>query len=931
MYLRRCATKRLYLVPTRVGVYRDVYLRAYRRKAKSMSSAWLPTCFWAKKNDRSKEQYVFHPLVCHMIDTYAVCEQILSQRVDGLFPSVSDPERSIPFIVGLHDLGKLSPPFQAGSEYVKQLLLSEGLVATAHRAPAKHGELTAMFVTELLIQAGWKEHLASRMGYCLGGHHGLFPSPNKLNRLRGASRQTGGPEWDRARNQILTAYLSALEFDGIPIIEAQFDNAFFVTLSGLVSVADWIASSEEWFQYAPNVSSLNDLLTYVDTARQQAAKAMDTLSWNYLLQTPQPQSFRSLFEFEHLRPLQASTEKIARILDGPSIVIIEAPMGEGKTEAALYLQDWLQAIAGHRGLYVALPTQATSNQMFGRVKEFLDDRYGCKKHCSSGPKAQVNLNLVHGHALLSEDLSSLQIGSICSEDEEQDAVVIAESWFNPKKRALLSPFAVGTVDQALLSVMQVRHSSVRLFGLANKTTILDEVHAYDVYTSTLIDRMIQWLSSIGSSILILSATLPEKRRNQLLEAYDPNLEITGSVPYPRITWATRGSGQANAAQFESRPQQDLEVEWVGGDLADIANRIVNEVEEGGCVSWICNTVGKAQDAYGVLREICRVGDSDIELMLFHARYPYEERKKREDEVLRRFGKHSEREGHKAILVATQVIEQSLDLDFDLMVTELAPIDLMLQRAGRIHRHKRNDRSHRMRSPRLYIVEPDTNDDGLPNFGVSAYLYDEYILFRSWLASRDLRHIKMPNGIEDLVETVYGEDQDIGMHETHVNKLRHAFSQRQLKLSTSAAGRVMKAPWVEDDIMKDYTKDLDEDDDPSTHQSLQAATRYTDLPSITVICLHRRSEGLSLSSEAYEPVNLDTKPDIGHIKRLIQRSVALSHGAVVGWFANQPTPKGWKRASILRHMKPAVFCDGVMTVQSWELKLDKDLGITIHKL
>lgn len=894
-----------------------------------MCSAWLPTCFWAKKKDKSKEESLFHPLICHMLDTYAVCEQILSQRADEQFPNVADSKRNIPFLGGLHDTGKSSPPFQAGSEHVGQLLSAEGLLTSTHRAPAKHGELTAVFVTKFLTQAGWDEDMASRMGYCLGGHHGLFPSPNKLIRLRGASRQTGGPEWDSARNQLLNAYLSTLGFDEVPIIDAPFDNAFFMTLSGLVSVADWIASAEEWFPYAPHVNSPNDLLDYLHTARQHAAKALGTLSWNYLSQPPQPHSFRSLFAFEDLRPLQESTEKIAQTLDDASIIIVEAPMGEGKTEAAFYLQDWLQAVAGHRGLYIALPTQATSNQMFGRVREFLDDRYRCRRDCPSTQEAQVNLNLVHGHALLSDELSRLQLHGVYSEGEEQDATVIAESWFNPKKRALLSPFAVGTVDQALLSVMQVRHSTVRLFGLANKSIVLDEVHAYDVYTSTLIDRMIQWLSAIGSSVVILSATLPKERRNQLLRAYDPDLEITGHVPYPRMTWAIRGDSQVNTMHFESRPHPDLEVEWVGSNLANIAKRLVNEVQDGGCVSWICNTVGKAQEAYGVLRETCK--DNDIEVMLFHARYPYEERKRRENEVLKRFGKDGEREGRKTILVSTQVIEQSLDLDFDLMVTELAPIDLVLQRSGRIHRHKRNSRPHRMKLPRLWIVKPDTNNDGLPTFDVSAYLYNEYILFKSWLALKDLHHIKMPNDIEDLVETVYGENQDVGIYEPYVNELKQSFNQRQLKLSTTASGKVMKAPWVEDDLMKDYSKDLDEDDDPSAHQSIQAATRYTDLPSVTIVCLHQRPEGLSLSPEAYEPVNLDTKPDLEHVKRLVQRSVTLSHGAVADWFANQPTPKGWRRASVLRHMKPAVFSDGVMTVQSWQLKLDKDLGIIIHKL
>lgn len=891
---------------------------------------------WAKKERDSSKKPAFHPLVCHMLDTYAVCEQIVFGSSDRLFPDVAEAQRIVPLFAGMHDLGKASPAFQGQSEEATRILPNYGLELGRLRFPAKHGDLTAVLLADLLAAAGWKEELALRMGYCLGGHHGLFPNSLSLIQLKDNPRQNGDRRWAQARDELMSSYLDTLGFSKVPDIDVPCDNSFFVTLAGLITVSDWIASSETWFPYA-HICKAMDLPHYLSIARHQAKAAIDQLSWHYLSDPPSPSSFGALFDFDELRPLQETAERVAQYLRDPAIVIIEAPMGEGKTEAAFYLHDWLQAVAGHRGLYVALPTQATSNQMFRRVHEFLTKRRAARKDGNS-EGTHINLNLVHGHSLLSDDLARLRLRGITSEGEEEEAAVIAESWFTPKKRALLSPFAVGTVDQALMSVMQVRHSTVRLFGLANKTVVLDEVHAYDVYTSTIIDRMVQWLSSIGSSVVVLSATLPRERRNELIRAYGAVSESSEQVAYPRITWATRRGNETGCVHFDSAPRNPIQVEWIEDQPPEIASRLLDEVKDGGCAAWICNTVGRAQAAYKALREACQ--DSSVKLMLFHARYPYGERQRREQEVLDLFGKDKSKRANKAILVATQVIEQSLDLDFDLMATDFAPIDLVLQRVGREHRHEECRLNlARLRKPRLWIISPGTSDGGLPEFGPSARIYEEFILLKSWVVLRDVRQINIPEDIEDLIEAVYSTEDTkefclkrncSDMIRRRLDVLGPRAERKNIKLVNRAHDSVTKSPWTDDDVMKDWSQNLHEDDDPRVHLSMHAQTRYTTLPSVVVVCLHHITEGLSLSPGVCEPVDLEVKPDPKTLKRLIEASLTISHPAVVKWFAAQPTPRGWRRNAVTRHMKLAVFCDGKMQAGQWELRLDDDYGLIIGK-
>jgi len=459
--------------------------------------------------------------------------------------------------------------------------------------------------------------------------------------------------------------------------------------------------------------------------------------------------------FDALRPIQAEVELLVARGVEPGLAIIEAPMGEGKTEAALYLAIRWAQMSDKEGLYFALPTAATSNQMHGRVQELLD---------RLGLATEQGIRLVHGMSWLIDD--DTPASSIQTEDEKKAGRNYAVEWFRPAKRGLLASYGVGTVDQALSSVLHVRHSYLRLLGLSGKVLIVDEVHSYDPYMNEILIRLLEWCGTLRVPVILLSATLPAFRRRLLVQAYSGTLPVDmgnreGECPYPLITLA-RGGGDAPESVIpqSSAPRPDIELHMHQGLLENpepTADLVVEAAANGGCICVIANTVRSAQELYGQL--VRRVNRDECDLVLFHARFPAWRRAELEKRVLDLFDKRStlppgdaERtiRPNRAILVATQVIEQSLDVDFDEMFTEIAPIDLVLQRVGRMHRHARPSRPTGP-APRLHVLLPDSPANG---FGRSGIVYHPLVLLKTLGVLSEMDHILLPADIRRLVELVY---------------------------------------------------------------------------------------------------------------------------------------------------------------------------------
>ena len=347
-------------------------------------------------------------------------------------------------------------------------------------------------------------------------------------------------------------------------------------LAGLISVADWIGSGDWFSSDAPKAEAT---LRSVDEARNDAKQALSELGWN------RPSMRRRLklqeiFNFDSPSELQ---QQAADFADAPGVVLVEAAMGAGKTEAALALAYRRIAEGRAGGLYFALPTQVTSNRIHLRVHDFLS-------RCLSEP---AMLRLAHMNSWLRED-STAQV--VPSDDEEATADT-SRNWFASAKRALLAPFGVGTIDQALLGVVAVKHFFVRQFALAGKVVVLDEVHSYDLYTGTLVCQLVRTLRELGATVIILSATLTAARKRELLGLPE---DATLGNAYPLLTILPGDCGPPHE-QTSATDAQEVYVRCVQLSEAGAAAECLRRAERGECVLWIHNTVAEAQAA---MKRLC---------------------------------------------------------------------------------------------------------------------------------------------------------------------------------------------------------------------------------------------------------------------------------------------------------------------------------------
>lgn len=933
-----------------------------RRGGAASCTRWRHDWFMMNKHllfpAKFDESGGYHPLLCHMLDVAAVAERIwcdvLSSAerdriADELGVDADGTARWVSFVAGLHDLGKASPAFLAYPPAVdlRTRLAGLGLQAGARAvrpADAPHGQVTALELPGLLEQRfSISRELAEQLARLTGGHHGQFATRYQLDSVRSAAYGDGLP-WREARRDLFDGLADALgvRHEDAPRAET-LSNWAGMFLAGFVSVADWIGSNMTYYPYA--ATSAGASLTpwhageYARNTQVQARTALAALLWRTPA-APAARSFEDLFGAgRNPRPMQASVEALIERIRAPALVIVEAPTGEGKTEAALLVAHALARRGGTRGCYVALPTQATSNQLYGRVRDYVGRAYRDES---------VLLQLLHGHAALSAEFERALRRAAASSDlfrvgNDGEATVAASEWFTYRKRGLLAPFGVGTVDQALLAALRTRHVFVRLFGLAAKTVVIDEVHAYDVYMSSLIERLLEWLAALGSSVVLLSATLPRGRARRLVEAYARGLREDHGVrveaaAYPRVTWMESG-GQAGCERIRTSnvsarriALKKIPTSTDDSGLHGVEELLEEMLADGGCAAVICNTVRRAQDVYRALapRFSGRAEDGLPQLDLLHARLPFEGREEREQRCLARFGPRGARPA-RAVLIGTQVIEQSLDLDFDLMISDVAPIDLVLQRAGRLHRHVR-ERPHLLSRPALALCWPADSHDGVPTFsGSDTSVYDAHVLLRTWLALQPRDVIVTPDDVEMLIEAVYEEVphavSDLPQALAALwQKTQADLQAKHDAYEQEARDRALPPPWYDGDLAR-FTAWPGEEDAPDTHPAHQALTRLGD-PSIDVVCLIESGGRATLADGT--PVDPARTPTLDQARQILRRSLPVSQRGLAQDLIAQEPPAGWRKSALLRHHRMLLFTNGVCRIGRWELHLDPEIGLEVRQ-
>jgi len=906
----------------RVALEREARRMAQLYHVATIEPPPLYQLLWAK-TDQTHRTDRTHALIYHMLDvaqvTAALWDHALPDATRRSFAEALDMEPQaarqwLAFATGLHDLGKACPAFQCRHEPSRALLAQAGLSfpSLGSQQSTPHGLVTTQALRTILPEMGFERAVALSLAYTLGGHHGVFPTASAVQAL--GPSQRGGVDWETARRALFDALAAQLDVASLPAWPRSLSpkHPMWSQLAGLTSFADWMGSIEDYFfdLDAPTLS------TYAARAYGHAITALRQLGWTSYTPPDAPATFGALFGFEP-RPLQDAVIDLAEHVTSPALVIVEAPTGEGKTEAALYLADRWVTAHRQRGIYVAMPTQATSNQMLGRVRQFLERRYGGQ---------HVDLLLLHGNAAWSKELETLQLAAI---DEGTESTVVAHSWFlQNKKRGLLAPFAVGTVDQALLSVLQTKHFFVRLFGLSHKTVVFDEVHAYDAYMSTLLERLLGWLAALGTTVVLLSATLPADTRRRLIKAYTGH-ETCSEASYPAITWATPEAQGTIPITTSATSTRTLDIAWIPRDPEALVTTLRDALGDGGCVAIVCNTVSRAQAVFRALREAHLVPDND--LILFHARFPFGQRAAIEERVLAMLGPDGTTRPERAIVIATQVIEQSLDLDFDLMVSDLAPIDLLLQRAGRLHRHYRATRPARLASPRLVITAPELRDT-LPAWGSDALVYESYVLLRTYLTLQPRQTLSVPEDTPGLIAAVYDPPDALPpvADKAIAAALADAYDRmviREGRDDFQAQKNLVGSPRSE--IWATDNRQLDEDN-PELHTTWRALTRLAP-PSVTLVCLHLHPDGqVSLDEAGQLPVNLEARPDSEATAALMERTVSVSQSGIVRYFLDQEPPIGWQRHGALRYYRVALFDGRRCDAGTHDLILDDHEGLLIEK-
>lgn len=616
-----------------------------------------------------------------------------------LFPAGAE------LIAAAHDIGKISPTFQkkiytALSQKNETVLSAlKAFNADAERSWGGHGGVSQA--------AADAQNVGKYIPEILGQHHGFSPN---LTIYQATSEVFGGQLWQAQRIELLAQLKQALDAD-FPIVKDALQAR---VLAGLTTVSDWIGSGS----------------LFEDPDGEWQSKIEQALDAAGFIQ-PQLKSGLSFSEVFDFTP-KAAQIKLIEAASQPGVYVLEAPMGLGKTEAALYAAYQLLCKKLATGIYFALPTQLTSDKIHERVNTFLTRILN-----DESPHKQALL--VHGNAWLKQ----FEMG----EEGNPDG-----AWFAQGKRGILAPFAVGTIDQALMAVMNVKHGFVRTFGLAGKVVILDEVHSYDSFTGTILDALVKALRKLHCTVIILSATLTQERRAKLLG-------ITPiSTAYPLIT-AQPNTGEL--AEVSVELISDVSVAIVHQPEINAIEEALRRAEDGQQVLWIENTVKEAQVLYKKLAD--RARGMSVACGLLHSRYTKADRAAKESDWVIYFGKGGTetRAQQGRILVGTQVLEQSLDIDADFLVTRIAPTDMLLQRLGRLWRHEKTRRPQTARRE-AWIISPDlaaaiTSSELA--FGETAKVYAPYVLCRSLKVWQGLTQVCLPSQIRELIEETYAAQDE----------------------------------------------------------------------------------------------------------------------------------------------------------------------------
>ncbi|MFF0742141.1 CRISPR-associated helicase Cas3' [Streptomyces sp. NPDC004111] len=928
-----------------------------------------------------------YPLVRHLLDAAAMAlhlwDSFLSdnQRRSiaeglGLEEDPLGARALVGLCAGLHDIGKLSG-FQLcdarGREQLSARLSGDlGKIGVERASHGVAGMEAAPAVLEALGFGSDVDGAVRRVAEIIGGHHGQFHRRPERSWFA-ARRLLGGQTWEKERAAHAGAVFDVL---GRPPCPGQFKAPTAVLVTGVVILADWLVSQQDFVRGQQRHHTTSLAWHFTAACAKAPVLAQQAGLVSVALERKQ---FREAYDIDGA-PNALQRSLAGELADavgvegregqGAGILVVTAAPGDGKSEAALEAERVFSEAFGTRGFAFLLPTMATSDQMHSRVAGALARQGG----------VGAGLTLTHSMAWLSSAYSDTSLARgqsvlVCEGEEPSSgavdrlrAAMRPKQWLHGGKRPLLAQYTVGTIDQALMAVLPVRHNALRLLALSGKTFIVDEAHAYDPYMQVLLGRLLNWLGAYGVPVILLSATLPASVSDRLVKEY---LQGAGhslrdlkkrsfTVPYPGWLYvdganahetSTSGSEQRQQAA-ERRMDLRVEVEHVtqsttGAErerLAVISRHLEPVVGgEGGCALVVCNTVGDAQDTYAWLRKQFTgrgLGKDDIQLL--HARFPGDVREKRTRSVTDGMGRSGPRPVRR-IIVATQVVEQSLDLDADVVISDLAPLALLLQRAGRCWRHEtwwaRQGRPGGRERPawaqatgaRLVVLDPLAAGGVPKQWGE---VYPEILLLDTSrvLADRGGKPIVVPDEVQNLVEEVHGDRPGRFNWETEEPRRAAAkIAHHGQKNAQESVARVIAVPRARTITGLHNMHHLQ-----GREEEWEARTRLA-ADSVRLLCVYRQPDGaLTLDPAGGRAMPGQSKAEaltIADVRAVMDATIPVR----ADWFqgereAHQPPP-GWTEHPMLGDLVVLEFparggTAQPVTVKGKQLFLDTELGLTV---
>lgn len=729
-------------------------------------------------------QELWLPFYAHALDVAGIIERLLYHWLPvHIIDFLSERNPNVPldsfcrFLALVHDIGKMSPIFQAKicerAPYLKERIAISGIEVQRVQNFVAPTKTPHSFAGEsILLNMGCPAGIAA----IVGSHHGipcsvgcnpqefLIYEENFFGRCGENSGQ--GQCWKSFWLQWLEL---SLRYSGYYDIDelVDVDVPTQIILSGLLMMADWISSN---VKYAPLISleETGQSLNYPERIDQIWENVHLPDQWMPLAWLMDDTAFKDKYGFPP-NEMQRTMIRIVEETTSPGIYILEAQMGTGKTEAALSAAEILASKWHCEGVFFGLPTQATANGLFPRLEAWAEEQ---------SEEVQLSIKLAHGMATLQKDYRELFEGKANQNEDEDQQGLVVHSWFEGRKQALLASFVIGTVDQLLMMALQQKHVMFRHLGLAGKVVIVDECHAYDAYMSCYLERALEWLGLYEVPVILLSATLPAKRRAKLVEAYHgkPFAEVPegweGNYAYPLLTYS---DGDIVYQTIIPAVSSSKKVQIYRREEEDIIDILKSRLADGGSAGIIVNTVAKAQQIAKTVKEYM----PDYSFLLIHARYTMADRQKLEETLLQRLGKKSLPEMRNIIVVGTQILEQSLDIDFDFLITELAPMDLLLQRIGRLHRHVRK-RPRRLLKAECIVFGCADLDGG------SKRIYGEWLLRRTEKLLPDV--FLLPDDISPMVQEVY---RDLSDNDEHYILWKQEMNRQKIKESKAKSHRIVK--------------------------------------------------------------------------------------------------------------------------------------------